>query len=280
MTDLTRIVADLRAEGDELYQFLLTLDEADWSRATTFKSWTVNDVVAHLYFGDYLGVTSHKDGQAFKRFMAEVQNSGLTLAEFTRQWLENLSGVEMLEQWRELFLEMCELFAASDPRLRLTWAGPDMGIQMFATARLMETWAHSWAIYDLLGTSRKQSDRIKHIATIGVKTYQWTFVNRGSTPPGPPPHISLQAPSGELWEWNTEQSENKISGDAVEFCQVVTQVRNIADTKLRLTGEPAKQWMKIAQCFAGPAEEPPKKGLRGLSKEMSSKQVLPKSVEN
>lgn len=262
MTSLATIIADLRAEGDELYQFLLTLDKADWSRATTFKSWTINDVVSHLYFGDYLGVTSHKDGQAFKRFMAEVQSSGLTLAEFTRQWLDDLNGVKLLERWRGLFLDMCELFAASDPRLRLTWVGPDMSIQMFATARLMETWSHSWAIYDLLGTSRNQDDRIKHIATIGVKTYQWTFINRGSTPPGPPPHISLRAPSGELWEWNGEQNGNKISGNAVEFCQVVTQVRNIADTQLKLTGEPAKQWMAVAQCFAGPVEEPPAKGLR------------------
>jgi len=262
MTDLTDIIRDLRAEGDELYQFLRTLDEAHWSRATTFKSWTLNDVIAHLYFGDYLGITSHKDGQAFKHFMAEVQNSGLTLADFTRQWLNNLSGHEMLERWREQFLEMCDLFSSSDPKLRLTWAGPDMGIQMFATARLMETWAHSWAIYDLLKTSRQQSDRIKHIATIGVKTYQWTFVNRALTPPGPPPHISLRAPSGEQWEWHTEQANSQISGEAVEFCQVVTQVRNIADTQLTLTGEPAIQWMNIAQCFAGPAEEPPRKGLR------------------
>ncbi|OUS05482.1 TIGR03084 family protein [Gammaproteobacteria bacterium 54_18_T64] len=262
MSDLAQIVTDLRAEGEELYHFLSTLDAADWSRATAFKSWTVNDVVAHLYFGDYLGVTSHKDGKAFKSFMAEVQDSGLTLAEFTRQWLNKLSGKAMLELWRELFLEMCDLFAASDPKLRLTWAGPDMGIQMFATARLMETWAHSWAIYDLLGAEYQQDDRIKHIATIGVKTYQWTFANRNMTPPGPPPHISLLAPSGELWQWNTEQSENTISGEAVEFCQVVTQVRNIADTKLKITGEPARQWMTIAQCFAGPAEEPPAPGLR------------------
>lgn len=262
MTDLANIVADLRAEGDELYTFLLTLDDADWSRATTFKSWTVNDVVAHLYFGDYLGVTSHKDGQAFKSFMAEVQGSGLALAKFTRQWLNNLSGPAMLERWRGLFVEMCELFAASDPQLRLTWAGPDMGIQMFATARLMETWAHSWAIYDLLGVQREHHDRIKHIATIGVKTYGWTFANRKLTPPGPPPYISLQAPSGQVWEWNTPQDNNQICGDAVEFCQVVTQVRNIADTKLSLSGEPASQWMTIAQCFAGPAEEPPTKGQR------------------
>jgi uncharacterized protein (TIGR03084 family) len=267
MTSLANIVADLRAEGDELYPLLLTLDKTDWSRTTTFKSWTINDVVAHLHFSDYLGVTSHRDGQSFNRLMAEIQNSGVTLAEFTREWLEGLSGAKLLERWRGLFLDMCELFITSDPRLRLTWFGPDMSIQMFATARLMETWAHSWAIYDALGITRKHNDRIKHIATIGVKTYQWTFINHGSTPPGPPPHISLRAPSGELWEWNTEQDENKISGDAVEFCQVVTQVRNIADTQLKLTGESARRWMAIAQCFAGPAEEPPAKGFRVPSKE-------------
>ncbi len=266
MTDLANIVADLRAEGEQLYQFLLTLNEADWSRVTAFKSWTVNDVVAHLYFGDYLGVTSHRDPQAFKLFMAEVQNSGQSLAEFTRQWLDNLCGIQMLERWRSQFVEMCDRFANSDPTLRLTWVGPDMGLPMFTTARLMETWAHSWAIYDLLGVQNVQTDRIKHIVTIGIKTYQWTFSNRGLPLPGPTPHICLQAPSGQLWTWNTEQCENKISGDAVEFCQVVTQVRNIADTTLELVGEPARQWMKIAQCFAGPVEEPPTKGLRAPQK--------------
>lgn len=263
MTDLANIVSDLRDEGDKLYQFLLTLNDADWSRTTAFKSWTVNDVVAHLYFSDYLGVTSYKDAQAFECFMSEVESSGLTLAAFTRQWLDNLCGTQMLERWRALFIEMCDLFANSDPKLRLTWVGPDMGLPMFVTARLMETWAHSWAIYDLLGAQNVQTDRIKHIATIGIRTYQWTFANRGLPQPGPAPHICLQAPSGELWKWNAEQFENKISGDAVEFCQVVTQVRNISDTQLEVVGEPAKQWMSIAQCFAGPAEEPPTKGLRG-----------------
>jgi len=42
----------------------------------------------------------------------------------------------------------------------------------------------------------------------------------------------------------------------------VTQVRNIADTKLRVVGEVAKRWMSIAQCFAGGAETPPAPGTR------------------
>jgi len=55
---------------------------------------------------------------------------------------------------------------------------------------------------------------------------------------------------------------NFIEGSAIEFCQVVTQVRNIADTGLRVVGETAMSWMAIAQCFAGPPENPPPPGSR------------------
>lgn len=262
MSDLASVIKDLRAEGEELYTFLLTISENDWTRATTFKNWTINDVVQHLYFGDHLGVTSHKNGDEFLAFMASVQKSGLGLVDYTRQWLNDQSGPSMLERWRSHFVEMCNRFAASDPDMRLTWAGPDMGLKMFATARLMETWAHGWEIYDLLKAPRQQTDRIRHIVTIGVKTYGWTFANRKQEVPGPAPYLKLTAPSGEIWEFNTPQDDNQIMGEAVEFCQVVTQVRNIADTQLELKGEPAKQWMAIAQCFAGPPEQPPGKGAR------------------
>ena len=53
-----------------------------------------------------------------------------------------------------------------------------------------------------------------------------------------------------------------IEGSATEFCQVVTQVRNIADTRLKVAGEAATRWMAIAQCFAGPPETPPAPGSR------------------
>ena len=38
--------------------------------------------------------------------------------------------------------------------------------------------------------------------------------------------------------------------------------RNFADTNLSITGKPAEEWMKYAQCFAGPPEDPPAKGTR------------------
>gem|GEM_PF-23676 len=262
MSELRQVVADLRAEGDELHEFLRPLDVHDWSLRTRFKDWTINDVIAHLYFGDHLGLTSHRSGDQFRAFMARVQESGLSLVEFTRRWLSDLSGPPLLQSWHEQFVTMCDLFAASDPDQRLTWAGPSMGIRMFATARLMETWAHSWAIYDRLGIAKPETDRIRHIVAIGTRTYGWTFANRSLAEPGPAPQLVLEAPSGARWEWHQPQQQNCIRGTAIEFCQVVTQVRNIADTGLEVVGEPARAWMAIAQCFAGPPEAPPAPGTR------------------
>ena len=97
---------------------------------------------------------------------------------------------------------------------------------------------------------------------MGVNTFGWTFRNRGWEVPAEPPYLRLTAPSGDVWEWNDAGSADRIEGRAVEFCQVVTQVRNIADTGLKTSGEAARRWMSVAQCFAGPPEDPPPPGSR------------------
>ena len=56
-----------------------------------------------------------------------------------------------------------------------------------------------------------------------------------------------------------------IEGDAIAFCQVVTQTRNVADTSLSIRGERSRHWMSIVQCFAGPPETPPPPGTRHRS---------------
>jgi uncharacterized protein (TIGR03084 family) len=137
-----------------------------------------------------------------------------------------------------------------------------MGVQMFTTARYMETWAHGQAIYDLKQVEREHTDRIKNVCAIGVKTFGWTFVNRGLEPPGPPPYVRLTAPSGAIWEYNDESDTERIEGDAVDFALTVTQVRNVKDTGLRVTGDVATRWMEIAQCFAGGPVDPPPPGYR------------------
>ena len=85
-------------------------------------------------------------------------------------------------------------------------------------------------------------------------------------PPGPAPYVELVAPSGEIWAFNDPSTDNFVKGDAVDFCHVVTQGRNIADVNLRVVGEPAILWMSIAQCFAGPPENPPAPGTRSATR--------------
>ncbi len=53
-----------------------------------------------------------------------------------------------------------------------------------------------------------------------------------------------------------------IEGPAEDFCMVVAQTRNIADTRLRVSGKDARHWMNVAQCFAGPPRTPPAPGTR------------------
>ena len=43
----------------------------------------------------------------------------------------------------------------------------------------------------------------------------------------------------------------RVEGAAVEFCQVVTQVRNVADTNLEVVGEVARHWMSIVHGSTG-----------------------------
>ena len=257
---------DFREEADALGRLIEGRSEQDWERKTQFKGWTVNDVIAHLHFADSAADLSLRDRVAFKEFRRDFNKRarpGARNVDLTREWLGGATHRVLFKRWQDFYRAMADRFAAADPKHRVVWFGPDMSVRSSITARLMETWAHGQAIYDLLGTPRVDRDRIKNIVVIGVNTFGWTFSNRGLTVPPRRPSLALTAPSGVTWEWEGDAS-NLIEGSAVEFCQVVTQTRNIADTKLRVMGETAKSWMAIAQCFAGPPENPPLPGTRSM----------------
>ena len=259
-------VDDLRAEAEDLRVLLAGLMPADWSRPTQFKDWTPNDIVQHLHIGDVMGLTSATDPAAFGALIADMRDrraAGLSRVEETRQRLGNPTGPRLLDLWRTTNERLCDALAARDPADRLKWAGPDMGVRMFTTARQMEHWAHAQAIWDMLGRDRPPpASRLRNIAEIGVRTFGWTYRIRDLPVPATMPYVRLTGPGGETWEWNDPAAADSIRGDAVAFCQVVAQTRNVADTTLAVEGQGARHWMSIAQCFAGGAEPPPTPGTR------------------
>ena len=254
---------DFRAECDAIRELLDNRGAAVFERETAFKSWTVGEVVEHLHLFNIAADKALEGDAAFAAFASRVlpHIKGGHQA-LQREWFGDAHPAETFEAWAGYYPAMAERFAASDPEARLKWFGPDMSARSSIIARQMEHWAHAQAIYDVLGVERQNTDRLKNVAHIGVTTYSWSFRVNGMEPPKPKPYVRLTAPSGDIWEWNEPQDDNRVEGPAESFCQVVTQCRNIADVPLETVGETATQWMKTAQCFAGPKETPPAPGLR------------------
>jgi uncharacterized protein (TIGR03084 family) len=145
---------DFRDESDAIFALLESLDSVDWARKTQFKSWTLNDIVAHLHMGNYMADLSLNDGDAFSDFMGKLLTSNKLAKgrlDSTHAWLKGLKNRELLDRWRDFYREMAERFSVAEPKRRVKWVGPDMSVLSSITARLMETWAHGQAIYDLLG---------------------------------------------------------------------------------------------------------------------------------
>ncbi|MCE8555965.1 TIGR03084 family protein [Ruegeria pomeroyi] len=253
---------DFLAECQALDAVLDGVRGADWDRPTQFKGWTLNDVLVHLHFWNRMADLSLTDPAAFQARAAEtLAGIGRDGFRATENAMVTERGADLRAAWAAQYTDMAERWATLDPKQRLQWVGPEMSARSSITARQMETWAHGQEVFDCLGATRTETDRIRNIVVLGVNTFGWSFKVHGRPQPEMMPRLELTAPSGALWDFG-EPGANRIAGPAVEFAQVVAQTRNIADTSLVVEGPVATEWMAIAQCFAGGPETPPTKGAR------------------
>ena len=253
---------DFRAESKALFALLDGADATQFDEPTLFKDWTINAVLQHLYFWNQMADLQLTNEAELTRRLSEVMRYQGGMRGYEREHFREMVGRELLERWHEDVDQTADLYADANPKARLKWAGPDMSARSSITARLMETWAHGQEAFDHLGVERENADRIQNIVVLGVNTFGWTYKTRKEDPPGPMPYLQLTAPSGAVWTYGDERESERISGLAEEFCQVVTQTRNVADTNLNVIGETARDWMSKAQCFAGGPETPPAPGTR------------------
>lgn len=260
---------DFLEECDVLAALLTNADHDVWAMPTQFKGWSIEDVIAHLHMWNVAAgatLASREKFQSFFAFVMKRMGAGDGHQALQRAWLDEshggLKGRALFDAWRDYYPTLSAAYGDADPDARVAWAGPDMSVSAKIVARQMECWAHGQEVFDALGEIRSEGDRIRNIAELGVRTYGWTFRNRGEEPPQPKPFVQLTAPSGAQWSWNEPQADNLVSGTAVAFSQVVTQTRNVGDTDLATNGDTAARWMAMAQCFAGAPENPPAKGER------------------
>ncbi|HTN79504.1 MAG TPA: TIGR03084 family metal-binding protein [Acidimicrobiales bacterium] len=244
------ICDDLTAEHGALDAIVASLTESEWKRPTPAVGWSIQDEVGHLTYFDGTATLALIDPDAFTASVESLL-SGLGTDDPTLAESRAMSGADLLERWRSGRAALLTELRRTDPKARIPWYGPPMSARSFATARLMETWAHGQDIVDALGVEREPTDRLRHIAHIGVRARPFSYVTNGREVPEGEVRVELRGPSGDTWTWN-ESSTDVVRGDALDFCLVVTQRRHVADTALEVEGPLAADWIAIAQAFAGP----------------------------
>jgi uncharacterized protein (TIGR03084 family) len=259
------LAADLLAEYRALSNLCAELTPEQWRAKTDFYGWTPWDEIAHLLYFDETGLQSVHDAARFeadKRALSSELATGQEMSAIARRRYGHLDGPALLATWRQRHEALVQALAGMDPKARLSWYGPTMSARSFATARLMETWAHGQDVWDMLGRERPPGPGLRHITHLGVTTYGWTFGNRKLPVPQPMPFLELQAPDGSNWTWGEPSAQHYVRGPALDFALLVTQRRNRADTLLQWAGDSADQWTRMAQCFAGEPADGPAPGAR------------------
>jgi uncharacterized protein (TIGR03084 family) len=249
------LVADLAAEHADLVGLLDGRPEEVWTLPTPAPGWTIHDQVAHLAHFDWVTRTAVTDPEAFAGLLTEVgDHLGGLQAYVDSIGPANASrdGADMLAWWIRENQRLRDAVLAAPERQRVPWFGPSMSLASKVTARIMETWAHGQDVADALGVRRTPTDRLRHVARIGVLAMSNSFATHGLPVPTDPIRVALVAPSGATWEWGEPDARHTVTGPAEDFCLVVTQRRHVDDTQLVVEGSAAGEWIAVAQAFAGP----------------------------
>jgi uncharacterized protein (TIGR03084 family) len=243
------LIEDLAAEVDDLVGIVAQAGDPAWSLPTPAPGWDVREQVIHLLMIDERCLWSISDPDRFTADMRAM--AALGGLEGVQSVLRGLSPAELLDMWTSGAAELRRVGGAADPKARCPWYGPAMSVTSMLTARLMETWAHGQDICDALGVRREPTDRLRHIAHIGVRARPFSYVANRREMPAADVRVELNAPSGGTWHWG-ESATDTVRGDALGFCLAVTQRRHPDDCGLEVKGDAAREWMSIAQAFAGP----------------------------
>lgn len=244
------MLADLQAESDDLDAVLGSASPDVLATPTPAEGWSVGDTLGHLWFFDREG---RRALQEPADFVAGLDALAADVEGYLERHLQEIRslGESLLPSWREERRLIIDALRATDPSIKVPWYGPPMSPMSFGTARLMETWAHGQDIVDALGATREPTDRLRHIAHLGVRTRGFSYAIKGLEMPDVPVFVSLTSPSGEEWTWGEDSATSRVMGTALDFCLVVTQRRVADEVPMSVEGSAATEWMSIAQAFAG-----------------------------
>ncbi|MDQ3955708.1 MAG: TIGR03084 family metal-binding protein [Actinomycetota bacterium] len=252
MLNLDEIRADLVDEHAALDRLVSEIDDAQWDVPTPAEGWTVRDQISHLAFFDEQAALAVSDPEAFAGTLEEIAADVGTYMDRSISKGRAMPAPKVLTWWRTARADMLSEFEGLDSDRRIAWYGPPMKPASFMSARIMETWAHGQDVADALDVTREATPNLKHVAHLGVLARKWSYAANNRPAPDGEVRVELSGPERASWTWGPEEAKDRVSGDAYDFCLVVTQRRHPDDTDLRIIGDLASDWLSIAQTYAGP----------------------------
>lgn len=262
----TELLQDLAEESAAVESLVASLEASDWGLPTPAAGWSIHDQVSHLAFFDEQAVLAVSSPSRFREGAQALIAGGMDFPDRIAEQYRSMPVPDLLAWFRSARAELLRVFGGLDGTTRVPWFGPDMSLMSSATARLMETWAHGLDIAETIGAQVAPSPRLRHIAHLGVRTFGFSFSLRDRPIPTEEVRVELEAPGGGTWAWGPLGVPNVVRGTAYDFCLVVTQRRHYLDTALDVRGPAARDWMAIAQAFAGaPGAGRPQRAVEAAS---------------
>jgi uncharacterized protein (TIGR03084 family) len=256
--DFGALVADLGDEEDALDRIVGGLDPSGWATPTAAAGWDVRATIEHLAGSEALAAVALTEPEAFD---ARMDARGVPARGGQARGDVRAASAEVLARWRRERARVLDALGVVSARDRFPWVAGDMSAAAFATARLMETWAHGVDVAAALGLRYPATHRLRHVAELGVRTRPFALAAHRVTAPDDDVRVEVVGPDGAAWTWGASDTQ-VVRGPALDFCLVVTQRRHIDDTRLAVQGGIARQWMAVAQAFAGaPTTAPRGRGV-------------------
>ncbi|MEV0218296.1 maleylpyruvate isomerase family mycothiol-dependent enzyme [Streptomyces sp. NPDC050704] len=242
-------LADLADEQREFAALLETLGDTDWHRASAADGWTVADQVAHLADTEEVAVDTLADGP---RAFAETVPRYPTAEDFTAAGCrrgDGLSPEDLTAWWDRAGTRSRLLMAEHAPTDRVAW-GFGMTAETFATARLMEHWAHGLDIRDALGLPVDEAARLRRIADLGHSTLRYALARaRVPWPQGRTLRLELVARDGTGHAVGPADATDVLSGPLLAWCRVATRRSRGTPAALRADGELAELALLHARAY-------------------------------
>ena len=193
---LDQVLADLAAESAVLEAMVAGLDDSGWRTPTPAAGWDVATQVAHVAWTDEVATAAATDKEAWDAFVLAAIADPTGYIDAQALAAGAVEPAALLERWQQARAALEQALRGYPAGQKMPWFGPPMSPTSMATARFMETWAHGLDVADALGIEPERTDRVRHVAHLGVRTRDFAFATHGLEPPGEEFRIELVAPVG------------------------------------------------------------------------------------